>query len=494
MANVVIIGGGVSGLSAGIYTQMSGHHAIVCEKHTVAGGNLTGWRRGEYFIDNCIHWLTGTNPAADGHEIWRDLGALDNTTELYQGETLYTCERDGKQISLYRDIDRMEREMLALSPRDARTIRSFFRTVRDIQGHVGVAGKNHDQKLTPWGKLASLPGIVKHHWMSTGEFAKKLHHPLLKDLVTAFIGEEFSTFALAVIVATFCGENGAIPKGSSCAMLERITERFLSLGGELHLRKEAVSIQHKSGYAKSVTFADGTVIPADYVVITADPAVTYRQLLSMKMPKRFAREYARADMHRFSSYHCALACDDGDVPFEGDFIFEIPEEYGKRLNTNYLVVREFSHEESFSPKGKNILQTLTFCDENQARAFIELRKDKAAYAEKKHKIAEDVIELLTKKFPILKGKLKCIDVWTPATYKRYIGSEIGSWMSFIFPPRRIPKKLNNRTHPLKNVVFATQWLSAPGGLPIAASEGKRAVERILKMIARAKKCPATAIE
>lgn len=487
MANVVIIGGGVSGLSAGIYMQMSGHHAIVCEKNAVAGGNLTGWRRGEYFIDNCIHWLTGTNPASDAYQTWEDLGALDSSTELYQGETLYTCERDGKQISLYRDIDRMEREMIAISPRDEHTIRSFFKTVRDIQGHTGIAGENHDQKLTPWGKLASLPGIIKHHWMSTGEFAARLHHPLLRDFFIGLIGEQFSTFAFAVIVATFCGENGAIPKGSSCAMLERITHRLTELGGELHLKKEAVSVQHENGYAKSVTFADGTVIAADYVIIAADPAVAYHQLLSMEMPKRFAREYARADMHRFSSYHCALACDEANLPFSGDFIFEIPEEYRKHFDKNYLVVREFSHEKTFAPEGKNILQTLTLCGEEEASAFIRLREDKSAYAEKKRNIAENVIEILTDKFPSLKGKLRCFDVWTPATYKRYTGSELGSWMSFILPPRRIPQKLDNRVDPLKNAVFATQWLNAPGGLPIAASEGKRAAERIQKMIAHAKK-------
>ena len=76
MANILIIGGGVSGLSAGIYAQMHGHHAIVCEQHFIPGGNLTGWDRGGYHIDNCIHWLTGTNPSSPLYPMWEDLGAL----------------------------------------------------------------------------------------------------------------------------------------------------------------------------------------------------------------------------------------------------------------------------------------------------------------------------------------------------------------------------------------------------------------------------------
>ena len=482
MAKILILGGGVSGLSAGIYAQMSGHQAIVCEKHTVAGGNLTGWNRGGYHIDNCIHWLTGTNPATDLYRTWIDLGALYEGIEMHRTETLYTCEQDGKQLSFCRDMERLEQEMVALSPQDTHIIQSFFKTVRAIQGHMHVAGIGHDQGLTPIEKLASLPGIIKHHCMSTGEFAAQLHHPLLQDFFCAFIGKQFSVFAFAVIVATFCGENGDIPAGSSCAMLHRMTERFTQLGGELHLKKEAVSVQSQNKHVKSVTFSDGSMIEADYVIIAFDPAMAYQKLFSRKMPRNLQKEYDRADMHRFSSYHCALACDVAELPFNSDYIFEISEVYRANLQTDHLIVREFSHEKGFAPEGKNILQTLTLCNEQQAKEFLLLKADKEAYAKKKRAIAEDTIVILEQKFPMLKGKLKCLDVWTPATYQRYVGSEIGSWMSFILPPRCIPRKLNNRVKPFQNVVFSTQWLSAPGGLPVAATEGKRAIDRILKMI------------
>lgn len=72
MANIIIIGGGVAGLSAGIYAQLNGHNATIYERHFKAGGNLTGWDRGGYHIDNCIHWLTGTNPATKQYNMWQD--------------------------------------------------------------------------------------------------------------------------------------------------------------------------------------------------------------------------------------------------------------------------------------------------------------------------------------------------------------------------------------------------------------------------------------
>ena len=80
MAGIVIIGGGVTGLSAGFHLladSEQAHRVTVCERHTVPGGNLTGWVRGGCYIDNCVHWLVGTNPATALYREWVKLGALD---------------------------------------------------------------------------------------------------------------------------------------------------------------------------------------------------------------------------------------------------------------------------------------------------------------------------------------------------------------------------------------------------------------------------------
>lgn len=86
--------------------------------------------------------------------------------------------------------------------------------------------------------------------------------------------------------------------------------------------------------------------------------------------------------------------------------------------------------------------------------------------------------LIEIKLPHLKDKLTCIDIWTPATYQRYVDSEIGSFMSFALPKGRLPTRQSNRIKGLDNVILATQWQQMPGGLPIAADGGKKAVETI----------------
>ena len=73
---VIIVGGGIAGLSAGIYALKAGFDAEIYEKNPIAGGECMGWNRKGYHIDNCIHWLTGTDPDTKLWEVWKTCGAI----------------------------------------------------------------------------------------------------------------------------------------------------------------------------------------------------------------------------------------------------------------------------------------------------------------------------------------------------------------------------------------------------------------------------------
>ena len=485
MAKILIIGGGVSGLSAGIFARLQGHHAIICEKHDIPGGNLTGWQRKGYHIDNCIHWLTGTNPTTQTYRLWETLGALGQQVPIRQNETLYTCEVAGRRLSLYRDLSRTEDEMLAISPRDAEEIRALMRAVRMMQGICGIGGDTHDQKTLSGQSIMLIPTLLKYHRLTTGQLSARFSHPLLKAFAGSFMGEDFGALALLFVFAHFCGNNGDLPEGGSRAMAERMAARFVALGGELRLKKEAVRIHRNGAYAHRVTFSDGSEETADYLVLTSDPAMIFPERLDAPMPHQLAKYYRRSDMPRFSSFQCAFGCALEAPPFRGDFILPLPPHMSEALTMPQIVLREFSHEKSFAPEGHSLIQALIFCHEAEARAWIRLRKeDKAAYQAQKAALAEKICALITQHFPETQGKLSCIDCWTPATYRRYTNAEVGSYMSFLLPSKTLPIRTDNRIKGLKNVFLATQWQQAPGGLPIAAEGGRRAIEAIAKQEAR----------
>ena len=123
MKKVVIIGGGISGLTAGIVLQKSGFETHIYEKNPIGGGELTGWRREGFYIDNCIDWLT--NSKADGsemYELWKDIGMLGDDVKMCSKDKFFSYTADGKTVTFWRDLERTRKEMLEISPEDAENI------------------------------------------------------------------------------------------------------------------------------------------------------------------------------------------------------------------------------------------------------------------------------------------------------------------------------------------------------------------------------------
>jgi phytoene dehydrogenase-like protein len=74
--STIIIGAGISGMSAGCYGQMNGYRTQIFEMHSKTGGVCTSWRRKGYTIGTA-GWLTGSGlENNDFHGFWRELGAL----------------------------------------------------------------------------------------------------------------------------------------------------------------------------------------------------------------------------------------------------------------------------------------------------------------------------------------------------------------------------------------------------------------------------------
>lgn len=482
MADILIIGAGVAGMSAGIYAALGGHRPILCEKNAVAGGNLTGWQRGPYHIDNCIHWLTGTNTATDTYAMWRELGALGGV-ELVRHESLYTCEYGGRRLSLVRSLDALEREMLSVSPADREEITLLCDAVRTVQHISGIGGPGHSEHYTSVRRIAVLPSLARYYSMTAGELASHFKSELIRFFLTSFLTEAFASLALIIVFAHFCGDNADLPRGGSAAMAQRMAARLEELGGELRLNTEVKRINRApDGSARSVTLADGTQLDADYVIITADPAQVFGRLISAPMPHSLERLYKRPGLSRFSCFQCAFSCPSDRVDFCSDIIFRLPSDLQERLGTDRLIIREFSHEGGFAPPGETVLQTMVFCDEHCCREFIALSERKDEYDSVKKRLSAAVREAIEWRFPEMAGTLRLIDSWTPATYRRYVGSEVGSFMGFAFGGFVLPRMESGQIDGIENVTLATQWLQAPGGLPIAAQSGRQAAERMLRVL------------
>ena len=74
--SIIIIGAGIGGLSAGIYSRMNGFETRIFEMNSIPGGQCCSWKRQGFTFDGCIHHLFGCAPGSKINGLWRDLGAV----------------------------------------------------------------------------------------------------------------------------------------------------------------------------------------------------------------------------------------------------------------------------------------------------------------------------------------------------------------------------------------------------------------------------------
>src|SRR5688572_6946636 len=113
--HIIIIGGGLAGLSAGCYALRNGYRTTLIEHNRTLGGVCTSWHREPYTVDGCIHWLTG----GPFERLYQELDIVPavplRTLETWM---TYRDARDGFEVAFTRDLDAWVRQLGKLSPPD----------------------------------------------------------------------------------------------------------------------------------------------------------------------------------------------------------------------------------------------------------------------------------------------------------------------------------------------------------------------------------------
>ena len=473
MKHVIIIGGGISGLSAGIYCRKNGIDCTIIEKNSFCGGNLTGWTRNGCYIDNCFHWLVGTAPCTSLYGIWKEIGLIKNHSELYQASVFYESELGGEHIAFSRYPELTRLNMSLLSPKDTVEIDRF------IDGVEAAADFMCHKNISP--NLLSAYG--RYRRITLAQLGEKFVHPLLKIAFSDYIPGNFSAIALVWAYGAFACGNAMIPLGGSRNAALRVENRFKELGGTIRYSTEAKKIVTNGNSALGVITAHNEFIRADAVICCTDPSVTFGKLLpAERMPRPFAALYNNQERApRFSSFQAAFVCNSQKLPRFGTKVVPFKDDELKRAGR--MVIREYSYEPNFSPETQTVLQTMIFLNTEECEEWITLAQKNAEYTARKENHVNNIISTLKSVFPTLDhNDISYLDSWTPASYKRYFSSDHGEYMAFSLTPKTPLKRYPCELRGLNNVFMATQWQCSPGGLPNAARSGKQVATKLKRLL------------
>ena len=485
---VVVIGAGVSGLSAGCYAAMNGYDVEVHESHALPGGLCTAWKRGAYTVDGCIHWLLGTKPGSEMYRIWEELGVVPAHAMLDHDIFARVVARDGRTLRWYADPGRLEAHLLSLAPGDRAPIGRLcamiaklgkmpmlVATAAELRGTAGNLWML--ARLAPYlGQLAPMADTT------LAALAESFQDPLLRGAVAYFLGDPaMPALALPFTLGPMGRGSAGYPLGGSAPIARTLERRLLELGGRVVYESKVAKVIERAGRAVGVRLTSGAEVDAERVIAACDLRFALQGLLDGSRVDPVHREllergrcYAPLALVSFG-YDGALREERTCVGtyYELDTPIELA---GRR--TPWFTIKG-SFDPSFAPAGKSVVSCGTPTDWDTWGA---LRDDPAAYDAAKRRLVQTCLEQVEARVPGFGARVEMTDVATPLTFQRYTGNHHGSFMTWILSgemQRRTPYV--PKTVPgLAAFYIASMWTNPPGGVTGGAVVGRTVTQLLCR--------------
>jgi phytoene desaturase len=489
--SIVIIGGGIAGLSAGIFARANGFDTTILEKHTILGGECTGWDRKGYHIDGCIHWLVGTKEGTPMNDLWKSVGALDGV-EIHHPDTFLTYEHEAGTVPIYRDLDKLRAAWLELSPVDAGPIEEFCATIEQMGAFEMETAKPMDmmslvEKVRYMASMKEAGVVLKRYGkVGLAEYAERFRHPAIRAMFATFAPGDYAVAFLFFGLATFAKGQSSIPIGGSKGVADRMADCYRSLGGRVETGCEIVDVAIDGKQVTHVTAADGRTFTADHFVAACDAHFVFERLLGGRYRDRgFEKRFNDPETYPLASntyIGLGLEAEVGEMPRTVRFDCE-PIELGGEAITQ-ITFNHYAYEPDFAPEGCTAMTVALNHFGEGIDHWFSLMGDREAYRREKERVGEAVCAAIEAHVPHFAGKLEVLDVATPATYDRYCNAHRGAFMAFFPTIRSKMMAHTGRIKGLDNFVLSGQWLQPPGGLPIAVITGKDSIQRLCKRLKR----------
>lgn len=283
---IIIVGGGLGGLSAAVHLAAAGRRVLLLEKNERVGGKAGLVRAGGYTFDTGPSLMTMPWVLRGLYE--RAGARLEDELTLLPLES--TCRYfwpDGTRFEAYQALPLLMQEVARLDPRDVGGLLRFLAYARRI--YEAVAGPF---LLDPFDGLRDLltPRLLRDAWkidsLRTVDAAVRafFRSPHLRQVFNRYATYNGSspyrapaTFNIIPYVEIV--EGGWYVRGGMYELVRSLERLARGLGVEIRTGAEVAEVELGAGAVCGVRLAGGARLRARQVVVNADPRYAYARLL-----------------------------------------------------------------------------------------------------------------------------------------------------------------------------------------------------------------------
>jgi len=454
--NIIVIGSGIGGLSAGILLSLLGFRVTIVEKNPLPGGLMRSYCRSGFDCSVGVHYVGALGEKEPLGRMFKILGIPVDTLFAPMGQDgiIDRYIFDDLTFDLPTGLDALEEKLRGTFPQDTAALNVILGNLRDISRQMtepsflfsqGGPFQNMDYYL-PLGELlnslgasAALRAVLSVPCQLIGVPADDcpviFHHMILASYL-------FSSWRMK--------ENG-------CRMTDVFVRRFQELGGTLILNDGVKKVSLTDGRVAGAVLESDIFLQADAIVAAVHPKTLLRF-----MDENALRESMRRRIRGLKETDGVIAVharvDAAAHPEINHNIYRL-----HRNETGFIEDGLFYQLRGGPSPRSNILSVITkslYGDwstwENSATG-----RRGSAYEARKKGIAEGLLHKAEESFGSLRDA-QILDVFTPLTVRDYVNAPDGSCYGIMRSSRQLLKAVSLHNLAVPGLCLAGQNALAPG--------------------------------
>ncbi len=474
--NIIIIGAGLGGLTAGAKLAKEGKKVLLLEQHDRPGGCATTFNRRDYTLEVGLHEMDGLHPRDMKTKIFNDLGLFEMVTFLPVPE-FYRFFNERNDIVIPLDPNEAIKILLKYFPGEERGIKKYFDQVLNARKITAASGGEKDRSI--------------------GEFLDEIIND--DDLKLALLGnlgyfhDDPYTLSYTYYLnaqGSYYGGRANYVRGGSQKLSDALSQIIMNNGGDVRLKHEVTGILYEKDKPAGVKYkecrGDGKIYSAnaDEIIVNSSLPLLAEELLPSAKGKELGKAIKdipvgaslltvyygfKPDLKSVGNKYYSTFIFDKSVKRQADIISNNHSDFDTR---SFTFVDYSQVDSDLAPKGKSVGAA---CCIDYPEDWEDLSREE--YNLKKKKASELITARLDALIPGFKDAVDYIEVATSTTVKHYTRNKGGAVYGFA----QNPGKSNDYLSVLpNNLHVASAWGKFGGGFSGAILSGYMTALDILR--------------
>jgi all-trans-retinol 13,14-reductase len=474
--DVIIIGAGLGGLTAGAKLAKEGKKVLLIEQHSVPGGCASTFRRGSFTFEVGLHEMDGPSSGDMKTRIFSELEVFNNV-EFIKVPEFYHFINDRIKITIPHDPTEAKRILNEIFPGDNEGIEAYFYQI-----------------LNPKRKSAGNEQVKD---ISVGEFLDSIIRN--EDLKLVLLGNlgyfhddpySISLTYYSVAQGSYYNGGASFIKGGSQKLSDHLAGYIKNHAGEVVLNHLATGLIVDNKRLTGVEYRGKRGSSKESLKAYADEIVINAAMpnVSELLPEEYGTKLKNAignlkpgaslltiyfgfnkPLKTIGHQHYSTFIFDSSIQTQADILYNNSGDFNKKSFT-FIDYGQIDSGLATEGKGVGAICCIDYLNEWENLTFEQ-------YETKKEEVANIFIRRLEKIIPGISGVIEYYEIGTSATIKRYTLNPGGAVYGFAQMPG---KPLINTSDIFENMHFASAWGKTGGGFSGAIYSGFLCAYTILR--------------